>query len=55
LENKYELHAPSDEEFNRALAKRIFGKHADKMLKYAPWSFLLIKVLWKKDEQPWEK
>jgi hypothetical protein len=55
MENKYELNPPSDEEFNRALAKRMFGKHADKILKHAPWSFLLIKILWKKGEQPWEE
>jgi len=38
------LKPPTDEEFNRALAKRI----------YAPWSFLLVKKMWKKGEEPWE-
>ena len=50
---KYELKPPTDEEFNRAAAKRMFGKYADKMLKYAPWSFLIVKNIWKKGEEPW--
>ncbi len=49
------LKPPTDEEINRIIAKRIFGKYADKMLKYAPWSFLLLKVMWKKGEEPWAK
>jgi len=53
-EKKLRLKPPTDEEFNRALAKRMFGKHADKMLRYTPWSFLLIKKIWKKGEEPWE-
>jgi len=36
LEKKHELNPPSEAEFNRALARRIFGKHADKILKNAP-------------------
>ena len=56
LENvKQELNPPTEEEVNRVVAKRMFGKNAAKMLKYAPWSFLLIKTLWKKGEEPWEK
>ncbi len=42
-EKTTKLKPPTDEEFNKALARRMFGKHADKMLKYAPWSFLLVK------------
>jgi len=53
-EDEIKLKPPTDEEFNRALARRMFGKHADKMLKYAPWSFLLVKKMWKKGEEPWE-
>jgi hypothetical protein len=53
-ECEIKLKPPTDEEFNRALARRMFGKHADKMLKYAPWSFLLVKKMWKKGEEPWE-
>jgi len=52
---KRELKPPTDEEVNRELAKRMFGKSAEKMLKYAPWSFLLVKVMWKKGEEPWVK
>ena len=49
------LKPPTDEEVNSVIAKRMFGKYADKMLKYAPWSFLLLKVMWKKGEEPWAK
>lgn len=55
MEDKHELNPPSEEEFNRALAKRMFGKNAEEILKHAPWSFLIVKILWKKGEQPWEK
>lgn len=48
------LKPPTDEEINKALAKRMFGKHADKMLQYAPWSLLLVKKMWKKGEESWE-
>lgn len=49
-----ELKPPTEEEVNRATAKWLFGKHADKILRYAPWSFVLLKLLWKKGEEPWE-
>lgn len=56
LENvKQELKPPTEEEVNRVVAKRMFGKTAEKLLKYAPWSFLLVKIMWKKGEEPWEK
>jgi hypothetical protein len=48
------LKPPTDEEVNRVMAKRMFGKYADVMLKHAPWSFLLVKVMWKKGEEPWK-
>jgi hypothetical protein len=35
-------------------AKWLFGKNAEKMMKYAPWSFVLLKLMWKKGEEPWE-
>lgn len=47
------LEPPTEEELNNALAKRMFGNNADKMLKYSPWSFLLTKIMWKEGEEPW--
>lgn len=47
------LNPPTDEELNRAIAKWLFGKNAEKMMRYAPWSFLLAKLMWKKGEEPW--
>lgn len=51
---KSKIKPPTDEEFNKALAKIMFGKRAEKMMKHAPWSFLLIKKMWKEGEKPWE-
>jgi len=48
------LKPPTDEELNQAMAKWLFGKNADKMMKYAPWSFVLTKIMWQKGEEPWE-
>jgi len=48
------LNPPSDEELNRVTAKWLFGENAEKMMRYAPWSFVLTKVMWKKGEEPWE-
>ncbi len=45
---------PSDEEIARTTARWLFGRNADKMLSYAPWSFVLMKLLWKGGEEPWE-
>jgi hypothetical protein len=42
------------EEIKRVTAKWLFGKNAEKMMKYAPWSFVLLKLMWKKGEEPWE-
>ena len=53
-ETKRGLKPPTDEEVNKATAKWLFGKHAEKMLKYGPWSFILLKIMWKKGEKPWE-
>ena len=53
-ETKKGLNPPTDEELDRVRAKWLFGKHADKMLRYAPWSFILLKIMWKKGEEPWE-
>ena len=48
------LKPPTEEEFNRVTAKWLFGKQAEKMMKHAPWSFVLMKLMWKKGEAPWE-
>ena len=48
------LKPPSEKEFNEVIAKWLFGKNAEKMMRYAPWSFILIKLMWKKGEEPWE-
>ena len=53
-ETKKGLKPPTEEEVARVQAKWLFGKHAEKMLAHAPWSFVLIKLLWKKGEGPWE-
>jgi hypothetical protein len=47
------LKPPSDKEFSQVTAKWLFGKNAEKMMKYAPWSFILVKLMWKKGEEPW--
>jgi hypothetical protein len=48
------LNPPTEEEVNKAQAKWLFGNKADKMLKYAPWSFVLTKLMWRKGEEPWK-
>ena len=52
---KPELKPPTMEEVGKAIGKIMFGnKYWARMLKHAPWSFLLIKAIWKKGEAPWE-
>jgi hypothetical protein len=46
---------PTTEEFNHAVARWLFGSNADKMMQYAPWSFLLAKLMWKPSEVPWAR
>jgi hypothetical protein len=53
-ETKRVLKPPTDDEISRVQAKWLFGKRAEKMLAHAPWSFVLVKLLWKKGEEPWE-
>lgn len=53
-EIKRGLNPPSKEEIDEATAKWLFGNNADKMLRHAPWSFILMKLMWKKGEEPWE-
>ena len=50
---KKRLDPPTQEEANRVMARWLFGKHAEKMLQHAPWSFILLKLMWKKGEEPW--
>jgi len=51
---KERLDPPTNEELDQITAKWLFGKNAEKMLKFAPWSLLLLKLMWKKGEEPWE-
>jgi hypothetical protein len=54
-EVKKGLKPPTDEEIDQVTAKWLFGKNAEKMMKHAPWSFVLMKLMWKKGEEPWVK
>jgi hypothetical protein len=47
------LSPPTDREFDEVAARWLFGKNGPKMLAHAPWSFLLLKLMWKKGEEPW--
>jgi len=53
-EIKRGLNPPSKQEIDKATARWLFGKNADKMLRYSPWSLILMKLMWKKGEEPWE-
>jgi hypothetical protein len=48
------LNPPTPEELDAITAKWLFGENSEKMMKYAPWSFVLLKLMWKKGEAPWE-
>lgn len=52
-EIKSGLQPPTKEELDRVTARWLFGESAEKMMRYAPWSFVLVKLLWKKGEEPW--
>jgi hypothetical protein len=52
-EVKARLKPPTDEEYNEVTSRWLFGKHGDLMLKYAPFSFVLTKLMWRKGEEPW--
>ena len=52
-ETRKGLKPPTEEEIARVQSKWLFGKYAEKMLAHAPWSFVLVKLLWKKGEEPW--
>lgn len=53
-EIKARLNPPSKEELDGVTASWLFGRQAEKMMRHAPWSFVLTKVMWKKGEEPWE-
>ncbi len=53
-EIKAGLKPPTKEELDAVTARWLFGKYADKMMQHAPWSFVLVKLMWKKGESPWE-
>lgn len=48
------LNPPSKEELDQVTAQWLFGKSAEKMMRHAPWSFVLTKLMWQKGEEPWE-
>jgi hypothetical protein len=52
-EVKEGLTPPTKEEIDDVTARWLFGNNAAKMMKYAPWSFVLMKLMWKKGEEPW--
>ena len=54
-ETRRGLKPPTNEEIDRVMAKWLFGKNADKVMAHAPWSFVLLKLMWKKGEEPWEE
>ena len=39
---KQGLQPPNKEEINEVTARWLYGKNAGKMMKYAPWSFVLM-------------
>jgi hypothetical protein len=53
-EIKARLDPPSKDELDQVTAQWLFGKKAERMMRHAPWSFLLTKLMWQKGEEPWE-
>ena len=53
-ETRRGLMPPTQEECDRVMAKWLFGERAEKMMRYAPWSFALMKLMWKEGEEPWK-
>lgn len=52
---KQGLQPPTKAEIDDVTARWLYGKQAGKMMKYAPWSFVLMKLMWKKGEEPWQR
>jgi hypothetical protein len=48
------LNPPTREEVDLATARWLFGENAEKMMRHAPWSFVLIKLMWQRGEEPWK-
>jgi uroporphyrinogen-III decarboxylase len=53
-ETRAGLKPPTQEECDRVMAKWLFGERAEKIMRYAPWSFALMKLMWKEGEEPWK-
>ena len=53
-EIKAGLRPPSKEEIDVVTARWLFGSYAEKMMRHAPWSFVLAKLMWKEGEGPWD-
>ena len=54
-EIKAGLRPPSKEEIDVVTARWLFGFYAEKMMRHAPWSFVLTKLMWQKGEEPWAR
>lgn len=52
---KQGLQPPTKAEIDDVTARWLYGRNAEKMMKYAPWSFVLMKLMWKKGEEPWQR
>jgi hypothetical protein len=52
-EIKAGLQPPSKEELDAVKARWLFGSYAERMMRHAPWSFVLTKLMWQKGEDPW--
>jgi hypothetical protein len=50
---KARLRLPTDAEYNETTARWLFGKSSERTLKYAAFSFVLMKFMWRKGEEPW--
>ncbi len=52
-EIKQGLNPPTRKELDQVTARWLFGERADKMMQHAPWSFVLVKLMWQEGEEPW--
>jgi hypothetical protein len=53
-EIKAGLNPPTKQELDAVTARWLFGERAELMMRHAPWSFVLTKIMWKEGESPWE-
>lgn len=49
------LNPPTQDEIDLIKARWLFGAAAEKMMRHAPWSFVLTKLMWQKGEEPWAR